>query len=90
MEDVLLQNFKNVYESLNLHLFQCKNSLYLTAFPSLPQQLKHLMLDIKGMSLTVVVDNIDLDKLILHLCQDCHTQLKRNKMPRFALANNLF
>ncbi|KAF8228866.1 hypothetical protein L208DRAFT_1072063, partial [Tricholoma matsutake] len=27
---------------------------------------------------------------ILHLCKDCCTQLQKNKMPCFALANNLF
>jgi hypothetical protein len=90
MEDILLQNFDDVYDSLNLHLLQCKNPLLLAAFVSLPQQLQHLMLDIKGMTVTVVEGNVELSKSILHLCEDCHTQLQKNKMPRFALANNLF
>ena len=86
MEHISLKNFDDVSDTLNLHLLQCKNPLLIPSFSSLPHSLQHLMLDTNG--ITMVANN--LSNLILHICKDCHTQLPKNKMPHFALANNLF
>ncbi|KAF8231122.1 hypothetical protein L208DRAFT_1278729, partial [Tricholoma matsutake] len=48
------------------------------------------MLDVKGLTVSVVADKVEFSNSILHLCKDCHTQLQKNQMPHFALANNLF
>jgi hypothetical protein len=86
IENISLQNFDDIYDELNLHLLQCKNPLLIVSFTSLPEPLKHLMLHPSG----ITNESNEFHKSILHLCKDCCTQLQKNKMPRFALANNLF
>jgi hypothetical protein len=52
----------------------------------LPGCLQGLMLDLHG--LTIVYN--DKSKSVSHICQDCKSQLQNNKLPCFALTNNLF
>ena len=84
--NLTLDKIDEFYEYLNFHLLQCTTNHLLSFFVHLPGRLQGLMLDLHG--LTIV--NNDKSKSVLHICQECKSQLQKKKLPRFALANHLF
>lgn len=78
-----LGNVTQVIDDLNLHLLENIKLHKSPFFSKLPIAFDNILLDSRG--ITGVEPFQD-----LHLCSDCDSSLKKNEIPRFALANNLF
>lgn len=83
--DFPLSDCAELVSYLNLSILRITRPCHSPCFVTVPD-LSSFMLDPRGFS------SVDGSSVIatMHLCQDCIGPLKSNKMPRFALANNLF
>ena len=83
-EAISLDDPESLYQDLNLELLRKLSSSCPPFTPPPIPQFSDLLLHSSGFSFNVV-DGCNL----LYLCKECVSQLRSNKMPTFALANNL-
>jgi hypothetical protein len=79
-----LDDPESLYHDLHLELLKITPSCPPFISPSIPQ-FSNLLLHSSGFSFNDVGE-----PNLLHLCKECTSQLRLNKLPRFALANNFY
>ena len=83
-EAIILDDPESLYHDLHLEYLKQTSSCP----PFIPPSISHfsnLLLHSSGFS----YNNVG-EPDLLHLCKECASQLRSNKLPRFALANNFY
>ena len=83
-EAIPLDDPESLYHDLHLELLKRASSCPPFTSPSIPQ-FSNLLLHSSGFSFNEVGE-----ANLLHLCKECISYLRSNKLPRFALANNFY